>query len=117
MHPKLAEAIQRIDAAVINGDTFEEPSARTEFLEYVERWCRALARPYHGTTTPVFEKEWAKKEAAGYRYGGDALENVRFGFDIASEAYQRGYVEHSNDADGGERELNKRDAFVPHEDE
>lgn len=33
----------------------------------------------------AFRAAWAKKEAAGYRYGGDALENVRFGFEIAEE--------------------------------
>lgn len=91
MHPKLAEAIQQIDAAVFNGDVFEEPDARKEFLEYLERWCKQLAHPYHGTKPPVFEAEWAKKQAAGYQYGRDALENVKFGFEIAQAAYERGY--------------------------
>lgn len=93
MHSKLAHAIQEIDAAVFNGDVFEDPSERTEFLSYVESWCRQLAKPYHGTKPLVFEEEWAKKEAQGYRYGGDALENVAFGFRIAKEAYERGYQE------------------------
>lgn len=31
----------------------------------------------------TFEQAWAKKEAEGYQYGGDALENVRFGWNIA----------------------------------
>ena len=95
MHPRVAEAIQQIDAAVFNGDTFEEPSARAELVEYIERWCRQLKEPFHGTKSPVFEEEWAKKEAEGYRYGDDALENVAFGFRIAKEAYERGY------SDGG----------------
>lgn len=43
MHPNVARAIQEIDAAVFNGDTFEEPEARAELLEYIARWTRALA--------------------------------------------------------------------------
>lgn len=42
MHPNVARAIQEIDAAVFNGDTFEEPEARAELLEYIERWRRNL---------------------------------------------------------------------------
>ena len=93
MNPKIAKAIQEIDAAVFNGDTFEEPEACTELIEYIERWRTQLARPFHGTKPPVFEEEWAKKEAAGYQYGHDALEQVRFGFEIANEAHARGYQE------------------------
>lgn len=94
MHPKVAEAIQQIDAAVFNGDTFEVPEHRAELLEYIERWCRQLAHPYHGTKPPVFEEEWANKYVAlGYNYGEDALQNVKFGFAIAAAAYERGYVE------------------------
>lgn len=33
----------------------------------------------------AFQKAWAKKRAAGYQYGRDALEGVRFGFEIATE--------------------------------
>ena len=93
MHPKVAEAIQQIDAAIFNGDTFEEPEARGELIEYIERWCKRLAQPFHGTKPPVFEEEWTKKEDAGYQYGHDALEEVRFGFEIALEAHARGYQE------------------------
>lgn len=42
MHPNVARAIQEIDAAVFNGDTFEEPEARAELLEHVNSWLRAL---------------------------------------------------------------------------
>ncbi len=42
MHPKLAHAIQEIDAAVFNGDTFDDPDARAELLHYIERWTREL---------------------------------------------------------------------------
>jgi hypothetical protein len=45
MHPSVARAIQEIDAAVFNGDTFEEPEARKELQEYIERWSRRLAEP------------------------------------------------------------------------
>ena len=36
----------------------------------------------------AFRAAWAKKEVAGYRYGRDALEGVRFGFEIAEEEFQ-----------------------------
>lgn len=36
--------------------------------------------------TVTFEQAWARKEAEGYRYGRDALENVHFGWEIAIEA-------------------------------
>lgn len=45
MHPNVARAIQEIDAAVFNGDTFEEPEARAELLEYVNSWLRRLSEP------------------------------------------------------------------------
>jgi hypothetical protein len=32
---------------------------------------------------PTFEEVWAEKEAQGYRYGEDALEQVKFGFELA----------------------------------
>lgn len=31
---------------------------------------------------PTFEEAWAKKKAEGYRYGPDALERVRFGWEM-----------------------------------
>ena len=33
--------------------------------------------------TATFEEAWAAKEAEGYQYGPDALEGVRFGWDLA----------------------------------
>lgn len=36
-----------------------------------------------------FEEAWAEKEADGYRYGTDALEQVRFGWEIAFEHLTR----------------------------
>ena len=102
MHPKVSDAIQQIDAAVFNGDTFEDPTDRADLLEYIERWCKRLAQPYHGTKAPQFDEEWAKYEARGYQYGQDALENVKFGFTIAAEAYSRGYIAYEGDDDAEE---------------
>ena len=45
MHPKIEAAIEEIDAAVMNGDTFEDVEAREELLEVIERWRRELYRP------------------------------------------------------------------------
>lgn len=42
MHPRVTEAIQQIDAALFNGDTFFDDEARAELLEYVERWARQI---------------------------------------------------------------------------
>lgn len=42
MHPKVASAIQEIDAAVFNGDTFEDPVACAELLEYMAAWAKEL---------------------------------------------------------------------------
>jgi hypothetical protein len=99
MHPHLDRAINEIDAAVFNGDVFENPDERAVMIEYLDRWCKRLSHPYHGTKLPVFEEEWAKYIARGYDYGHDALENVEFGFRIAKEAYERGYIEPEGDDD------------------
>lgn len=50
MHPSVARAIQEIDAAVFNGDTFEEDEARQELLEYIDRWKRKLTPPVEPDT-------------------------------------------------------------------
>jgi|GEM_PF-6244960 len=34
------------------------------------------------SSMPSFEEVWAKKEAEGYQYGHDALEQVRFGWEL-----------------------------------
>lgn len=34
-------------------------------------------------TLSTFEQVWARKEAEGYQYGEDALQQVRFGFELA----------------------------------
>lgn len=43
MHPKVASAIEEIDAAVFSGDTFEDPVARASLLEHMAAWTRELA--------------------------------------------------------------------------
>lgn len=47
MHPNLERAINEIDAAVFNGDVFEDPDERAEIVEYIERWCKRLQHPFH----------------------------------------------------------------------
>lgn len=42
MHPTVARAIQEIDAALYNGDTFEDPDDRAELTAYVEKWAQEL---------------------------------------------------------------------------
>lgn len=44
--------------------------------------------PYAGAPEdpPTFEAAWAKKVAEGYLYGRDALEQVRFGWEIRAAA-------------------------------
>jgi len=37
-------SVSEIDAALFNGDTFDDPAARAELASYVERWARELAR-------------------------------------------------------------------------
>lgn len=50
-------------------------------IKYVEALIVDAAQHFKGAT---FEQAWAKFEAAGYQYGGDALTNVRFGWKIAN---------------------------------
>jgi hypothetical protein len=42
MHPKVAQAIQEIDAAVFNSDTFDDPDDKAELQRFLDRWCREL---------------------------------------------------------------------------
>jgi len=60
-------------------------------VEAITVWCpelidalrSALAAPQPEPVT--FEQAWATYEAKGYQYGKDALEQVRFGWEIAHE--------------------------------
>lgn len=45
-------------------------------------WLARAAQPRQGVEL-TFEQAWAEKEAQGYNYGEDALENVRLGFYMA----------------------------------
>jgi aminoglycoside phosphotransferase (APT) family kinase protein len=42
IHPAVVEAIQQIDAALFNGDTFDDPENRAELKRYVESWLRCI---------------------------------------------------------------------------
>ncbi len=42
MHSSVEQAIQEIDAAVANGDTFDDPRRRFEMIGYAKRWIRLL---------------------------------------------------------------------------
>lgn len=44
MHPKLAQAIQEIDAAVMNGDSFWDPDDRAEFVFYLNSWVSEIPK-------------------------------------------------------------------------
>jgi hypothetical protein len=44
VHPKVAAAIQEIDAAVFSGDSFDDPMSRAEMIEYARRWIRELSQ-------------------------------------------------------------------------
>lgn len=49
-------------------------------------------------TNVTFERAWAKKERLGYRYGGDALEQVRFGWQLREEHPFDSDVAHTREA-------------------
>lgn len=42
IHPAVEEALQQIDAALFNGDTFDDPQDRAYLRGYVERWLRRI---------------------------------------------------------------------------
>lgn len=42
LHPRTADAIQCIDAAVFNGDSFHDEANRDEMLQWIERWHKRL---------------------------------------------------------------------------
>lgn len=51
--------------------------------ERVRRYIHDLIK---GATMKTFEEVWAEKEREGYSYGEDALEQVRFGWELAVQA-------------------------------
>lgn len=42
IHLKVEEAIQQIDAALFNGDMFDDPENRAHLKGYVERWLKCI---------------------------------------------------------------------------
>ena len=53
MHPKIEDAIQQIDAALFNGDTFDDEGHRATLQEYVDRWQRQLRELSETTTAQI----------------------------------------------------------------
>jgi hypothetical protein len=58
MHPDVKDAIAHIDAAVFNGDTFDDEANRTELLECIERWLRELCPEPNVVFGEVGEREF-----------------------------------------------------------
>lgn len=58
MHPKVAQAIQEIDAAVFNGDDFDDKGECDELLHYVERWLRQLSPEVDTVLSASGEREF-----------------------------------------------------------
>lgn len=42
MHARVKEAFEQIDAAVFNGDTFDDADAKAELTSYLRRWVTRL---------------------------------------------------------------------------
>jgi hypothetical protein len=53
MHPKIEDALQQIDAALFNGDTFDDEENRAALQEYVDRWQRKLRELSETTTAQI----------------------------------------------------------------
>lgn len=64
MHPDVARAIQEIDAAVFNGDTFDEPEAKHELLQYIVRWKRELVGSGPVTLDDLKERLGLKRKSS-----------------------------------------------------
>lgn len=64
MHPKVRQAIEEIDAAVFNGDTFAEKDAHDRLTAHAEEWLRELK--HEGVVARAF--------ALGRRFSGVSVE-------------------------------------------
>lgn len=42
MNAKVANAIEELDAAIMNGDTFHDPDVAMELISYLESWLGEL---------------------------------------------------------------------------
>lgn len=73
------------------------PSGRNERgLKPMERQLEFFDTGYaagQGLTVLTFEEAWKRMEAKGYRYGHDALEGVRFGWELAHGMHMEPKVE------------------------
>lgn len=65
MHPKVEQALEEIDAALLNGDTFEEPEDLDKLRAYLERWTRETSSP---PPTPVAPPPWAEAPSASLKW-------------------------------------------------
>jgi hypothetical protein len=64
----------------ISREAYHDPAEQDAML------ARLSATSPDAGHLPTFDDAWAAKEAEGYRYGRDALENVRFGWELALAA-------------------------------
>jgi hypothetical protein len=61
IHPKVEEGIQQIDAALFNGDTFDDAENRAHLKGYVERWLRRIEEDEkHAAEERAEEDTWAE---------------------------------------------------------
>lgn len=54
----------------------------------------------------TFKEAWAKKKSEGYQYGPDALEQVRFGWELAEREFGLSFDDYQA---GAERTANRKD--------
>lgn len=53
IHPSVEEGIQQVDAALFNGDTFDDPENRAYLKGYVQRWLRRVEEDERRVATSV----------------------------------------------------------------
>ena len=89
----LPEAFEQTRALIQEAKGADGPSGGfvTDHLDFAEHWLdKAESLALSGKNPCMtFEQAWAEKEAAGYQYGADALEQVKFGWEIALAAMGR----------------------------
>lgn len=72
MHPIVARSIQEIDAALFNGDTFDDLGDRAELVSYVERWAKELADLEHRARLKHLGEVLDKESSEGWKALGSA---------------------------------------------
>lgn len=61
IHPAVENGIQQIDAALFNGDTFDDAENRTYLKGYVERWLKRIEEDEkHASEEHAKENTWAE---------------------------------------------------------